>query len=264
MLQNSTDISSSAAVSSFSVPNDFKLVTNGGRAEIDDNRFTIRLKAVYEPERYKITVALNRPESTGAAGLNNGWNVELPDGLTLTDSGKFTMPEADVLLTGRFFDGIVPPPEVYTITYRSGLKEGDAGYTEDLDTPHSFNVTAGADGKADHTVLANDAPELKYVRAGYTFAGWKLTKANPDPNPAPGGRGTVIAPKVYAANGLISGGEKIVVDSSVVLTAQWTENTTPPPPPGTGESDLPITVACNLAILSILSMGLIVRRRAAR
>ena len=197
-------------------------------------KYTVRYKAYdvngdeitldgedYQPKEYhngdEVTVA---PVLTHDEYTFNGWNVESPDDLTLTASGTFTMPESDVLLTGRFTDGVVPPPAVYTITYRSGLKDGDACYTEDLGTPHQFSVTAGADGKANHTVFANDAPELKYVRAGYTFSGWKLTKANPDPNPAPGGKGTVVAPRAYAANGLIAGGEVIEVDSSIVLTAR--------------------------------------------
>ncbi len=249
-------------------------------------KYTVRYKAYdvngdeitldgddYQPKEYhngdEVTVA---PVLTDDEYTFNGWNVESPDNLTLPASGKFTMPESDVLLTGRFMDGTVPPPEVYTITYRSGLKEGDAGYTEDLGTPHQFSVTVGADGKANHTVFANDAPELKYVRAGYTFAGWKLTKANPDPNPAPGGKGTVIAPRAYAANGLLTGGDVIDVDSNIVLTAQWTKKTSPDPDkdldkplsPGTGESAMPMVFAFNFAILSMLAIGTVLRKRRAR
>ena len=133
-------------------------------------------------------------------------------------------------------------------------------------------ASVGADGKANHTVFANDAPELKYVRAGYTFAGWKLTKANPDPNPAPGGKGTVIAPRAYAANGLLTGGDVIDVDSNIVLTAQWTKKTSPDPDkdldkplsPGTGESAMPMVFAFNFAILSMLAIGTVLRKRRAR
>ena len=249
-------------------------------------KYTVRYKAYdvngdeitldgedYQPKEYhngdEVTVA---PVLTHDEYTFNGWNVESPDDLTLTASGTFTMPESDVLLTGRFTDGVVPPPAVYTITYRSGLKDGDAGYTEDLGTPHQFRVTAGADGKANHTVFANDAPELKYVRAGYTFSGWKLTKANPDPNPAPGGKGTVVAPRAYAANGLIAGGEVIEVDSSIVLTAQWTKKPSPDPDkdpdkplsPGTGESAMPTVFAFNFAILSMLAIGAVLRKRRTR
>ena len=99
------------------------------------------------------------------------------------------------------------------------------------------------------------------------FAGWKLTKVNPDPNPAPSGKGTVVTPRAYAANGLLSGGDKIEVDSSVVLTAQWKANTPPPPPPpspGTGESAIPTVLAFNLAIISMLAIGTLLRKKRAR
>lgn len=205
----------------------------------------------------------------------DGWKADVPDDLEIIQSAggerSFTMPESNVVLTGRFRAGTSDPVN-YTVTYRSGIDKGDDGYTEDLGKSYEFNVTADENGKADHIVLANDSPKLKYVRAGYTFAGWKLTKAQPDPHPAPCGKGTVVAPKAYAANGLYSSGDVITVDSSVVLTAQWTKKPAPdpenepdnPPSPGTGESTMPIAIAFNLAILSILATGTVMRRRTAR
>ena len=199
----------------------------------------------------------------------------MPDGLALIQSAgddvTFIMPESDVLLTGRFVEN-PPEPVVYTITYHSGLEPGDEGYTAALGESHDFPVTAGADGKVNHKVLVNDSDELRYVREGYTFAGWKLTKAQPDPNPAPGDSGTVVAPRVLAANGLYSGGDVVTVDSSVILTAQWTKKLAPDPEkkpetpfsPGTGEGVLPVVLAYNLAILSMLAIGMILRRRSVR
>ena len=209
--------------------------------DVDGNEISLD-PAVYGDAEYfngdEVTVA---PVLTDEEYTFDGWKVKSPANLAVIQSAggekTFTMPESNVVLTGRFID---PTAEVvYTITYRSGVNEGD---------------------------LANNAPELKYVREGYTFAGWKLTKAQPDPNPAPGGKGTVVAPRAYAPNGLIGGGEVITVDSSVVLTAQWTKNVPSPDgekTPGTGESSVPIVIAFNLAIISLLATGVILRRRRA-
>ena len=204
----------------------------------------------------------------------SGWKPESPNGPEIiqnADGSKtFTMPAEDVVFVGRFTSGDTELDQ-FTITYKSGLSKDDAGYTEDLGQSHEFTVTADENGKANHKVLANNSPELKYVRAGYTFAGWKLTKVQPDPNPAPGGKGTVVAPKAYAANGLISGGDVITIDSSVVLTAQWTKKPVTDPKkgsdkplsPGTGESSVPMVIAFNLAIISMLAAGAVLRRRRA-
>lgn len=236
--------------------------------DVDGNEISLD-PAVYGDAEYfngdEVTVA---PVLTDEEYTFDGWKVKSPANLAVIQSAggekTFTMPESNVVLTGRFID---PTAEVvYTITYRSGVNEGDDGYTEDLGKAPEFDVTADADGNATHKVLANNAPELKYVREGYTFAGWKLTKAQPDPNPAPGGKGTVVAPRAYAPNGLIGGGEVITVDSSVVLTAQWTKNVPSPDgekTPGTGESSVPIVIAFNLAIISLLATGVILRRRRA-
>ena len=101
VLQSSADLTSAAAVSSFSVPNDFQLVADGGIAENSDTRYAIRLKAVYQPEEYTVTVILNRPDAAEATGLdgrvihtdyreiNTGTSTEL-DGVTavtLSDPG---------------------------------------------------------------------------------------------------------------------------------------------------------------------------------
>ena len=84
-----------------------------------------------------------------------------------------------------------------------------------------------------------------------------------------GGKKTVVAPKAYAANGLVAGGEVITIDSSVVLIAQWKEKTViktekdfdKEPSPGTGESSLPMAVAFNLAVISLLAIGAAIGRR---
>ncbi len=73
---------------------------------------------------------------------------------------------------------------------------------------------------------------------------------------------------MLAANGLYSGGDVITVDSSVILTAQWTKKPAQKPEtpfsPGTGEGVLPVVLAYNLAILSMLAIGMILRRRSVR
>ena len=238
--------------------------------DIDGNQITL------DPAIYGATEVYDGDEYTIAAPLTDsnyafvGWIAEEPDGLEIIQSADgtktFTMPKANVILTGRFSD--VAPVE-FSITYRSGLTENDEGFTRELGTSHTFKVTADADGKATVKALANDSPELGYVREGYTFTGWKLTRVQP--NPSPGGNEMISAPLAFAANGLIASGEVISIDSSVTLTAQWAKkpaagpgkDSEKPSSPGTGESDLPLCIAFNLAIISMLAAGTVLRKRKA-
>ena len=238
--------------------------------DIDGNQITL------DPAIYGATEVYDGDEYTIAAPLTDsnyafvGWIAEEPDGLEIIQSADgtktFTMPKANVVLTGRFSD--VAPVE-FSITYRSGLTENDEGFTRELGTSHTFKVTADADGKATVKALANDSPELGYVREGYTFTGWKLTRVQP--NPSPGGNEMISAPLAFAANGLIASGEVISIDSSVTLTAQWAKkpaagpgkDSEKPSSPGTGESDLPLCIAFNLAIISMLAAGTVLRKRKA-
>lgn len=219
------------------------------------------------PEGGSVTVA---PVLTKDGLYFYGWNVKSPDTLTIEDnsngSRSFTMPASDVVLTGHFS---AEPPKVYTITYVSGMKEGDKGFNENLGKSHEFSVTADENGNARHTVMSNTDRAINYVREGYEFAGWKIS-AVPQPNPAPGGNGAQETPKNYAADNLKQSGDVISVNSSVIMTAQWKvksvitkdENKkTPEKSPGTGESAMPVTTAFNLAIISILAFAGALKRR---
>ena len=240
--------------------------------DINGAEITLAPEVYGDREYYNGTEVTVAPALTDGDYIFDGWKAEIPDNLAMIQAAggekTFVMPESDVLLTGRFVEEL-DVPVIYTVTYRSGLKDGDKGYTADLGKSHDFTMIADANGRADHKVLANNSDELKYVREGYDFVGWKVTKANPDPNPAPGGKKTVVAPKAYAANGLVAGGEVITIDSSVVLIAQWKEKTViktekdsdKEPSPGTGESSLPMAVAFNLAVISLLAIGAAIGRR---
>ncbi len=239
---------------------------NNGTPDEDETKYTVTYVYAGAPESapalpaqvtdqlsgLKVTVADAPAAVTGYEFL--GWQITSPEGIAI-EEGKFTMPEADVTITGTW------QAVIYTVAYNTN------GGTEIGPVTSAYNSTIKLPGA--------DAS----VKDGYTLVAWSngddrfapgadyLVTGNVTLNAVWGGvitfdsnggsavdsmtveNGvTIELPETsrngYTFNGwqdqegnVYGAGDEYTVDGNLTLTALWTQNPTPTPPPPPPPSD---------------------------
>ena len=186
------------------------------------------------PVGSNVTVLANTGSLSRTGATFNGWNTKSDytgTHYSATGSETFSMPEEDVVLYAQWqaIPGSDPDPTPsggsthYTVTYDANGGTGT--------TPKDTIEYVGGE-----TVIVASKGDL--VKAGCTFKEWNTASNGSGTGYKGDGTDTFTMPK-----------------SNVTLYAIWVDSDGNIVIPTTGENDLPLQLAFNLAILSLLAFA---------